>query len=142
MRSCPVCRGEGKIEDDAVVGVLPHHPPFLKQVADLIPADVMSYTFAMVCVLALAGLIYTGISGPKTAAETPELQCSKACGGGPRFKAYTYETPYWTEPDGTKYGKHHPSVPGRCECMTPDTEPKKEETHGTQRSTNPADAGG
>lgn len=142
MRSCPVCRGEGKIDDDAVVGVLPRHPPFLKQLAEVIPNDIMSYIFGIVCVLSIAGLIYTGISGPKAVAETPELQCSKACGGGPRFKAYTYETPYWTEADGSKFGKHHDAIPARCECATTEVPKKEEPKNEPQRSTNPADAGG
>lgn len=122
MKNCPVCHGEGKLSDDVGIAVVTARKPFISQLAELIPGDLMQYTFAMFFVAACAGVLYTWIvappAPPKPAGDTPEMQCSKACGGGTRFKAYTYPTEAWNEPDGSKWGKHHPPVPAKCDCVT------------------------
>lgn len=121
MKNCPVCHGEGKLADDLGIAVVTARKPFISQLAELIPSDLMSYTTAMFVVAALAWILHSWIvmpPTPKPAEETPEMQCSKACGGGTRFKAYTYPAKEWSEPDGSKWGKTHPPVPARCDCVT------------------------
>lgn len=125
MKNCPVCRGEGKLGDDVGIAAVSARKPFISQLAELIPSDLMSYGFGIVIVAALAWLLHAWIvlpAKPVPVTDSPELQCAKACGDKPRFKAYTYPANAWTEPDGSKWGKSHPPTPAKCECI--DTPPE------------------
>lgn len=118
MKTCPLCRGEAKIPDDVGIAAVPARKPFISQLAELIPNDLMQYTFGLAVVGALTFVLHAWIvAPPKPADATPELQCATACGGGPRFKAYSYPVGQWNEPDGTKWGKVHDPKPAKCECI-------------------------
>lgn len=118
MKNCPLCHGEGKLADDVGIAAVPARKPFISQLAELIPDDLMQYCFGLAIVGALTFVIHSWIAAPpKPAEETQELQCAKACGGGPRFKSFTYPTREWIEPDSTKWGKSHPPIPAKCECI-------------------------
>lgn len=119
-KKCPICYGEGKIDDSLSIALVPPRPPILAQLKDLLPN-----LTALSVVLVLAWILHAWVvapSVPKPVQDTEEMQCSKACGPG-RFKSYTYQINPWTEHDGSKWGKQHDPVAPKCECLEEKHEP-------------------
>lgn len=123
MKTCPVCHGEGKIDATSTIAVVPARKPFLEQLEGILPREWGYALTLIILILCVTGLAYAYISAPPApAAKSPELQCVEACGAG-RFKAFTYPLTYWSEPDGSKYGKIHAPTPQKCECVLPGETP-------------------
>lgn len=117
-KNCPVCWGEGEIDETLSVALTSPHPPFLTQISGLIPG-----VLGLAIVASLAWVLHSWIvASSKPGVDTVEMQCSKACGAG-RFKTYTYKTDPWVETDGSKYGKHHEPIAPKCECLEEKHEP-------------------
>ncbi len=122
-RTCPLCRGEGRLNGDYGVYAVPAKKSFLEQLEGILPKDWGSWFTLTIFILCITGLLYSLITAPpRPETKSPERQCAEACGIG-RFKSFTYPSTYWEEPDGSKYGKHHPPEPQRCECILPGETP-------------------